>query len=61
VRGKASFTGHYALELTEVPAGTRLRLGLRVTATTAAAKAGIEAGWGQVLDHLAAVLTQGKS
>lgn len=63
VTGTASFTGHYDLELTPVPGGTRLRLGLRITATTAgavAAIAGIETGWGQVLDHLTEVLMQGK-
>ncbi|MEV6872035.1 metalloregulator ArsR/SmtB family transcription factor [Amycolatopsis sp. NPDC051128] len=63
VLGTASFTGHYDLELTAAPGGTRLRLGLRVTATTVDAVpfiAGIETGWGQVLDHLTEVLTQGK-
>ncbi|WP_072477723.1 metalloregulator ArsR/SmtB family transcription factor [Amycolatopsis australiensis] len=63
VKGKASFTAHYDLELTTVPDGTRLRLGLRVTATTVEAVpavAGIETGWGQVLDHLTAVLTRRK-
>jgi uncharacterized protein YndB with AHSA1/START domain len=55
VTGEASFTGHYDLELTAVPAGTRLRLGLRITATSVDAVpaiAGIETGWGQVLDRL---------
>ncbi|MCR6483149.1 metalloregulator ArsR/SmtB family transcription factor [Amycolatopsis sp. OK19-0408] len=59
VRGRASFTGHYDLGLTENPAGTRLRLGLRITATTVEAVpaiAGIEAGWDQVLDQLTEVL-----
>jgi uncharacterized protein YndB with AHSA1/START domain len=63
VTGEASFTGHYDLELVSVPGGTRLRLGLRITATTVgavAAIAGIETGWGQVLDHLTDVLTRGK-
>jgi uncharacterized protein YndB with AHSA1/START domain/DNA-binding transcriptional ArsR family regulator len=63
VTGEASFTGHYDLELAPVPGGTRLRLGLRITATTVgavAAIAGIETGWGQVLDHLTDVLMQGK-
>jgi len=63
VTGEASFTGHYDLELTAVPEGTRLRLGLRITATTVDAVpviAGIETGWGQVLDRLAGVLALGK-
>ncbi len=63
VTGEASFTGHYDLELAPVPGGTRLRLGLRITATTVEAVpaiAGIETGWDQVLDHLADVLLQGK-
>ncbi|MEV4148893.1 metalloregulator ArsR/SmtB family transcription factor [Amycolatopsis sp. NPDC049691] len=63
VTGRASFTGHYDLELTAVPGGTRLRLGLRITATTveaAPAIAGIETGWTQVLDRLTEVLTKRK-
>ncbi|WP_372666856.1 metalloregulator ArsR/SmtB family transcription factor [Amycolatopsis kentuckyensis] len=63
VTGRASFTGHYDLELTPLPGGTRLRLGLRITATTveaAPAIAGIETGWSQVLDRLTEVLTQRK-
>ncbi len=51
-----SFTSHYDLSLTEVPDGTRLRLGARITGTTVEAVpyiAGIETGWGQVLDNLA--------
>jgi uncharacterized protein YndB with AHSA1/START domain/DNA-binding transcriptional ArsR family regulator len=51
-----SFTGHYDLTLTDAAAGTRLRLDLRVTDTTVEAVpfiAGIETGWGQVLDTLA--------
>ncbi len=63
VTGEASFTGHYDLELASVPGGTRLRLGLRITATTvgaAVAIAGLETGWDQVLDHLTDVLTEGK-
>jgi uncharacterized protein YndB with AHSA1/START domain len=54
--GAVSFTGHYDLTLTAVPDGTRLRLGLRITGTTVEAVpyiAGIETGWGQVLDNLA--------
>ncbi|UOZ03860.1 metalloregulator ArsR/SmtB family transcription factor [Amycolatopsis sp. WQ 127309] len=57
--GKVSFTGHYDLTLTADPGGTRLRLGLRITETTveaAAFVAGIETGWGQVLDNLTATL-----
>ncbi|GAA1254863.1 metalloregulator ArsR/SmtB family transcription factor [Pseudonocardia aurantiaca] len=53
--GAISFTGHYDLTLTEVEDGTRLRLGLRITETTVEAVpyiAGIETGWGQVLDNL---------
>ncbi|MFB9688888.1 metalloregulator ArsR/SmtB family transcription factor [Amycolatopsis plumensis] len=60
VTGPASFTGHYDLELRPDPAGTRLRLGLRISATTVGAVpfvAGIETGWGQVLDRLTDVLS----
>ncbi|OXM44913.1 metalloregulator ArsR/SmtB family transcription factor [Amycolatopsis alba] len=62
-KGAVFFTGHYDLKFTEVPGGTRLRLDLRVTETTVEAVpfiAGIETGWGQVLDNLAARLTQEK-
>lgn len=58
--GAVSFTGHYDLTLTETDTGTRLRLGLRITDTTVEAVpfiAGIETGWGQVLDNLATLLT----
>jgi uncharacterized protein YndB with AHSA1/START domain/DNA-binding transcriptional ArsR family regulator len=54
--GAASFTGHYDLTLAAVPDGTRLRLGLHITESTVEAVpyvAGIETGWGQVLDNLA--------
>lgn len=54
--GAVSFTGHYDLTLTAAPEGTRLQLRLRITETTVEAVpfiAGIEAGWGQVLDNLA--------
>jgi uncharacterized protein YndB with AHSA1/START domain/DNA-binding transcriptional ArsR family regulator len=54
--GTISFTGHYDLTLAEVADGTRLRLGLRISETTVEAVsfiAGIETGWGQVLDNLA--------
>lgn len=60
--GAVSFTGHYDVGLTTVPDGTRLRLDLRINETTVEAVpfiAGIETGWGQVLDNLAdAVGTQ---
>ncbi|WP_326567813.1 metalloregulator ArsR/SmtB family transcription factor [Amycolatopsis rhabdoformis] len=66
VVGEAPFTVEYDLELDETPEGTRLRLGLHVTDTTVEAApqiAGIETGWGQVLDNLANTiktdLTQG--
>jgi uncharacterized protein YndB with AHSA1/START domain/DNA-binding transcriptional ArsR family regulator len=55
-----TFTGHYELALTAIPGGTRLRLELRITETTVEAVpyiAGIESGWGEVLDNLTAVLT----
>lgn len=54
--GAVAFRGHYDLALTPAPDGTRLRLGLRVTDTTAGAAlavAGIEPGWSRVLDQLA--------
>jgi uncharacterized protein YndB with AHSA1/START domain/DNA-binding transcriptional ArsR family regulator len=53
--GAVSFTGHYDLALAATPGGTRLRLDLRITETTVEAVpyiAGIETGWGQVLDNL---------
>ncbi|MFE6617004.1 metalloregulator ArsR/SmtB family transcription factor [Amycolatopsis sp. NPDC057786] len=62
-KGDTFFTGHYDLKFTEAPGGTRLRLDLRITETTVEAVpfiAGIETGWGQVLDNLAAQLTQEK-
>ncbi|WP_414939252.1 metalloregulator ArsR/SmtB family transcription factor [Amycolatopsis sp. cmx-11-51] len=62
-KGKTFFTGHYDLKFTEAPGGTRLRLDLRITETTVEAVpfiAGIETGWGQVLDKLTARLTQEK-
>lgn len=55
----AGFTGHYDLSLVAVPGGTRLRLDLRITDTTVEAVpyiAGIETGWGAVLDNLATVI-----
>lgn len=54
--GAVSFTGRYALELAADAGGTRLRLDLTITETTVGAVpyiAGIETGWGQVLDNLA--------
>jgi uncharacterized protein YndB with AHSA1/START domain/DNA-binding transcriptional ArsR family regulator len=67
--GSVSFTGHYDLTLAATPDGTRLRLDLRITDTAVEAVpyiAGIETGWGQVLDNLAdavgttKALTKGK-
>ncbi|MEA5360671.1 metalloregulator ArsR/SmtB family transcription factor [Amycolatopsis sp., V23-08] len=61
--GAVFFTGHYDVTLTAAPGGTRLRLDLRITDTTVESApfvAGIETGWGQVLDHLTAALTRGK-
>lgn len=54
--GAVTFTGHYDLRLTATPAGTQLRLDLRITESTIEALpyiAGIETGWGPVLDNLA--------
>jgi uncharacterized protein YndB with AHSA1/START domain/DNA-binding transcriptional ArsR family regulator len=62
--GAVSFTGHYDLAFTADRGGTRLRMGLRITETTVEAVpfiAGIETGWGQVLDHLTEALTKGKA
>ncbi|MGW4833788.1 metalloregulator ArsR/SmtB family transcription factor [Amycolatopsis japonica] len=62
-KGDTFFTGHYDLHFTEAPGGTRLRLDLRITETTVEAVpfiAGIETGWGQVLDNLATTLIQEK-
>ncbi|MFI6938783.1 metalloregulator ArsR/SmtB family transcription factor [Streptomyces sp. NPDC050418] len=54
--GAATFTGHYDLTLTDADGGgtrLRLQLGLSATAVEAAHQiAGIETGWGQVLDQL---------
>jgi uncharacterized protein YndB with AHSA1/START domain/DNA-binding transcriptional ArsR family regulator len=58
--GAVSFTGHYDLTLTLAPDGTRLRLGLRITESAVGAVpyiAGIETGWGQVLDNLAGAVS----
>ncbi|WP_163511896.1 metalloregulator ArsR/SmtB family transcription factor [Fodinicola acaciae] len=57
--GAVSFTGHYDLRLSAAPGGTRLRLALRITETTVEAVpyiAGIETGWGQVLDNLDTII-----
>jgi uncharacterized protein YndB with AHSA1/START domain/DNA-binding transcriptional ArsR family regulator len=59
--GAVSFTGHYDVALAKTRGGTRLRVGLRITATTVEAVpfiAGIETGWGQVLDNLAQHITK---
>lgn len=62
--GAIFFTGHYDLHLAADPGGARLWLTLRITETTVeavSAIAGIETGWGQVLDNLAQLaLTTGK-
>ncbi|MFI6082819.1 metalloregulator ArsR/SmtB family transcription factor [Streptomyces sp. NPDC051217] len=60
--GAVAFTGHYDLTFAEAPEGTRLRLVLRITETTVDAMpyiAGIETGWGQVLDNLADTVGHG--
>lgn len=57
--GSIFFTGHYEVTLVDVEGGTRLALALRITDTTVEAMAsiaGIEAGWGQVLDNLSAAV-----
>jgi uncharacterized protein YndB with AHSA1/START domain len=57
--GTVAFTGHYSVALDDAPTGTRLDLRLRITDSTVAAAdfiAGLELGWRQVLDNLAAVL-----
>lgn len=54
--GAVSFTGHYDVQLAAVAGGTRLHVDLSITETTVEAVpyvAGIETGWGQVLDNLA--------
>ncbi|MER6670041.1 metalloregulator ArsR/SmtB family transcription factor [Amycolatopsis japonica] len=62
-KGDTFFTGHYDLHFAEAPGGTRLGLDLRITETTVEAVpfiAGIETGWGQVLDNLATTLIREK-
>jgi len=53
--GEVSFSGHYTLNLADVDGRTALRLTLHIDATTVDALpyiAGIETGWGTVLDQL---------
>lgn len=53
--GAVSFTGAYELTLTADAGGTALRLGLTITDSAVAAApfiAGIDTGWGRVLDQL---------
>ncbi|WP_020657383.1 metalloregulator ArsR/SmtB family transcription factor [Amycolatopsis benzoatilytica] len=57
--GAVAFRGRYDLALAAAGEGTRLRLDLEITETTVeavSAIAGIETGWGQVLDHLIEVI-----
>ncbi|WP_018683095.1 metalloregulator ArsR/SmtB family transcription factor [Actinokineospora enzanensis] len=59
--GAVAFTGHYDLGLTTVSEGTRLRLDLTITDTTVESApfiAGIETGWGQVLDNLTDIIKE---
>lgn len=61
--GAVAFTSNYDLRLTAVPEGTLLHLDLSIAETTVEAVpyiAGIETGWGQVLDNLANVITNKK-
>lgn len=54
--GSTAFTAHYDVRLHDSPEGTRLLLDLRLDETAVEAAtfiAGIETGWGQVLDKLA--------
>jgi uncharacterized protein YndB with AHSA1/START domain/DNA-binding transcriptional ArsR family regulator len=58
--GTVSFTGHYDLRLADADGRTKLQLNLRITDTSVEAMpfvAGIETGWGQVLDNLAAAIS----
>ncbi len=57
--GAVSFVSHYELSLSETPGGTHLRVDLRITDSTIEALpyiAGIETGWGPVLDNLADIV-----
>jgi uncharacterized protein YndB with AHSA1/START domain/DNA-binding transcriptional ArsR family regulator len=59
----ARFTGRYDLTLAAAAEGTRLRLDLTITDTTVEAApyiAGIETGWGQVLDNLVTAISNRK-
>jgi uncharacterized protein YndB with AHSA1/START domain len=59
--GVVMFTGHYDVALAREADGTRLHVDLSITDTTveaAPAIAGIEAGWGQVLDQLVNVINR---
>ena len=54
-QGQVMFTAHYQLALARAADGTRLALKLRIADSTVASApyiAGIETGWGQVLDQL---------
>ena len=58
-----AFTGHYDVTLAAAPEGTRLRVDLTITETTVDAVpyiAGIETGWGQVLDNLTKLVNKEK-
>jgi len=60
----APFSATYELTLAAAPAGTHLRIDLRLADTTVAAApfiAGIETGWPQVLDNLNRVLQGAQS
>ena len=59
--GAVMFTGHYDVTFADDPEGTRLHVDLAITDTTVEAVpaiAGIETGWGQVLDQLVTVLNR---
>jgi uncharacterized protein YndB with AHSA1/START domain/DNA-binding transcriptional ArsR family regulator len=59
--GAVMFTGHYDVSLAPATGGTRLHVDLSVTDTTVEAVpaiAGIETGWGQVLDQLVNVINR---
>jgi uncharacterized protein YndB with AHSA1/START domain len=58
--GAVSFTGHYNVRLTAARGGSWLHVDLSITDSTVEAVpyiAGIETGWGQVLDNLADVVS----
>jgi uncharacterized protein YndB with AHSA1/START domain/DNA-binding transcriptional ArsR family regulator len=59
--GAVMLTGHYDVTFADDPDGTHLHVDLSITDTTVEAVpaiAGIEAGWGQVLDQLVTVLNR---